>query len=86
MNFGGQWDTHLPLIKFAYNSYHVSIEMAAYEALYRRKCRSPLCWDIGERQLLEPKIGANNFREVSIIQQRWRITFNRQKSFTDPKR
>ena len=46
MDFGGQWDSHLPLIEFTYNnSYHTSIEMALYEALYRRKCRSPPCWD-----------------------------------------
>ena len=52
MDFGGQWDLHLPLIEFAYNnSYHASIEMAPYEALYGRKCRSPLCWEVGERQL-----------------------------------
>ena len=44
MDFGGQWDLHLPLIEFAYNnSYHASIEMTSYEALYGRKCRSPLC-------------------------------------------
>ena len=44
MDFGGQWDLHLPLIEFTYNnSYHVSIEIAPYEALYGRKCRSPLC-------------------------------------------
>ena len=50
MDFGGQWDIHLPLIKFAYNnSYHASIEMTPYEALYGRKCISPLCWKIGER-------------------------------------
>ena len=50
MDFGGLWDLHLPLIEFAYNnSYHASIEMAPYEALYGRKCRSPLCWEVGER-------------------------------------
>ena len=44
MDFGGQWDLHLPLIEFAYNdSYHASIEMAPYKALYARKCISPLC-------------------------------------------
>ena len=44
MYFGGQWDLHLPLIEFAYNnSYHTSIEIAPYEALYGRKCRSSLC-------------------------------------------
>ena len=49
MDFDGQWDLHFPLIEFAYNSYHASIEMAPYEALYGRKCRSPLCWEVGER-------------------------------------
>ena len=44
MDFGGQWDIHLPLIEFVCNnSYHASIEMALYEVLYRRKCISPLC-------------------------------------------
>ena len=43
MDFGGQWDAHLLLIKFAYNnSYHTSIKMAPYEVLYGRKCISPL--------------------------------------------
>ena len=43
---------HLLLIEFVYNnSYHASLEMAIYEALYRRKCRSPLCWEVGEKQL-----------------------------------
>ncbi|KAJ8752272.1 hypothetical protein K2173_003908 [Erythroxylum novogranatense] len=46
MEFQGSWDRHLPLIEFAYNnSYHKSIGMPPYEALYGRKCRTPLCWD-----------------------------------------
>ena len=51
MDLGGSWNDHLPLVEFAYNnSYHSSIEMAPYEDLYGRKCRSPLSWDeIGER-------------------------------------
>ena len=58
MDLGGSSDDHLPLVEFAYNnSYHSSIEMAPYEALYGRKCRSPLCWDeIRERELTEPEI------------------------------
>ena len=41
----GIWDKYLPLIEFAYNnSPHASIGMAPYEALYGRKCQSPLCW------------------------------------------
>ena len=43
MDFGGSWDQHLTLVEFAYNnSYHSSIQMAPYEALYGRKCRSPI--------------------------------------------
>ena len=44
MDLEGSWDEHLPLVEFAYNnSYHNSIEMAPYEALYGKKCKSPLC-------------------------------------------
>ncbi|GJS04293.1 putative reverse transcriptase domain-containing protein [Tanacetum coccineum] len=40
IDFGGSWDTHLPLVEFSYNnSYHLSIRCATFEALYRRKCR-----------------------------------------------
>ncbi|KAL0434120.1 UNVERIFIED_CONTAM: Retrovirus-related Pol polyprotein from transposon [Sesamum latifolium] len=58
IEFRGNWDDHLPLIEFAYNnSFHSSIGMAPYEALYGRKCRSPICWDIeGLRQLEGPEL------------------------------
>ena len=47
LEFQGNWDKYLPLIEFACNnSYHSSIGMAPYEALYGRKCRSPICWDV----------------------------------------
>ena len=87
IDFGGQWDLHLSLIEFSYNnSYHASIEMAPYEALYGRKCRSPLCWEIGERQLTGPELVQITSEKVPIIQQRLRTDFSRQKSYTDPKR
>ena len=58
LEFQGNWDEHLPLLEFAYNnSYHSSIGMATYEALYGRKCRSPICWDIeGLRQIEGPEL------------------------------
>ncbi|GJT99092.1 reverse transcriptase domain-containing protein [Tanacetum coccineum] len=50
IDFGGSWDVHLPLAEFSYNnSYHSSIRCAPFEALYGRKCRSPILWaEIGE--------------------------------------
>ncbi|GKC51872.1 putative reverse transcriptase domain-containing protein, partial [Tanacetum coccineum] len=43
IEFGGSWDAHLPLVEFSYNnSYRSSIRDAPFEALYRRKCRSPI--------------------------------------------
>ncbi|GJS22943.1 putative reverse transcriptase domain-containing protein [Tanacetum coccineum] len=50
INFGKGWVNHLPLVEFSYNnSYHASIKAAPFEALYGRKCRSPVCWtEVGE--------------------------------------
>ncbi|GKF89289.1 putative reverse transcriptase domain-containing protein, partial [Tanacetum coccineum] len=43
MDFGDSWDFHLPLVEFSYNnSYHTRIKCAPFEALYGRKCRSPM--------------------------------------------
>ncbi|RVX16738.1 Retrovirus-related Pol polyprotein from transposon 17.6 [Vitis vinifera] len=58
LDLQGNWDDHLPLIEFAYNnSFQASIGMAPFEALYGRKCRSPICWnDVGERKLLGPEL------------------------------
>nr|GFB65084.1 putative reverse transcriptase domain-containing protein [Tanacetum cinerariifolium] len=58
IDFGKGWVKHLPLVEFSYNnSYHASIKAAPYEALYGRKCRSPVCWaEVGEAQLTGPEM------------------------------
>ena len=88
MDFKGSWDHFLPLIEFAYNnSYHSTIGMAPYEALYGRKCRSPVCWvEPGEKQLEGPDLIRETMEKVPIIQQRIKTAFSRQKSYADPKR
>nr|GFB13558.1 putative reverse transcriptase domain-containing protein [Tanacetum cinerariifolium] len=50
INFGKGWVNHLPLVEFSYNnSYHATIKAVPFEALYGRKCRSPVCWtEVGE--------------------------------------
>lgn len=58
MDFGGSYESHLPLIEFAYNnSYRVSIQMAPFEALYGRNCRSPVGWvEVGEVKVIGPDL------------------------------
>ncbi|KAI3822128.1 hypothetical protein L1987_09709 [Smallanthus sonchifolius] len=53
IDFGGSWDSHLPLAEFSYNnSYHMTIGMPPYEMLYGRRCRTPICWgEIGQNEL-----------------------------------
>ncbi|GJY44825.1 putative reverse transcriptase domain-containing protein [Tanacetum coccineum] len=50
IDFGNGWVKHLPLVEFSYNiNYHASIKAAPFEALYGRKCHSPVCWaEVGE--------------------------------------
>ena len=46
LDLKGNWDDYLPLVEFAYNnSFQASIRMIPFEALYRRRCRSLVCWD-----------------------------------------
>ncbi|GJY24752.1 putative reverse transcriptase domain-containing protein [Tanacetum coccineum] len=58
IDFGKGWERHLPLVEFSYNnSYHASTKAAPFEALYGRKCRSPVCWaEVGDVQLTGPEI------------------------------
>ncbi|GKD18040.1 putative reverse transcriptase domain-containing protein [Tanacetum coccineum] len=62
IDFGNGWVRHLPLDEFSYNnSYHASIKAVPFEALYGRKCRSPVCWDeVGQVQLTGPEMGKLN--------------------------
>ena len=68
----GSWEEHLPLMEFAYNnSYQASIQMAPYEALYGRPCRSPICWtEVGESSIIGPDPIRDTSDKVSLIRQR----------------
>ena len=58
INYEGSWDRHIPLVEIVYNnSFQSSIEMAPYEALYGRKCRTPLCWtELSEKKVTDPDL------------------------------
>ena len=72
LDFRGSWEDHLPLVEFAYNnSYQSSIEMAPYEALYGRPCRSPVCWtELGEAVVVGPELVAETAESMGLIRKR----------------
>ncbi|GJV47114.1 putative reverse transcriptase domain-containing protein [Tanacetum coccineum] len=88
IDFGNGWVKHLPLVEFSYNnSYHASIKAAPFEALYGRKCRSPVCWaEVGEVQLTGPDLVQETTEKVIQIKQRIQAARDRQKSYADLKR
>ncbi|GJW36354.1 reverse transcriptase domain-containing protein [Tanacetum coccineum] len=87
IDFGKDWVKHLPLAEFSYNnSYHASIKAAPYEALYGRKCRSPVCWaEVGEAQLTGPGLIQETTEKIVLITQRMQAAQDRQKSYFDRK-
>ncbi|WMV25861.1 hypothetical protein MTR67_019246 [Solanum verrucosum] len=85
IDFKGNWDGHLPLVEFSYNNnYHSSIQMAPYEALYGRRCRSPIGWfEVGEAGLIGPDLVHQAMEKVKVIQERLKTAQSCQKSYTD---
>ncbi|KAK1629506.1 hypothetical protein QYE76_003821 [Lolium multiflorum] len=88
LDFGGSWEEHLPLAEFSYNnSYQSSIKMAPFEALYGRKCRSPICWyEAGSSKEFNPDYVKEKQHIIDIIRDRLKIAQSRQKSYADQKR
>ncbi|GKC37924.1 putative reverse transcriptase domain-containing protein [Tanacetum coccineum] len=88
LNFEGSWDVHLPLVKFSHNnSYHSSVRCAPFEALYVRKCRYPIMWaEVGEGQLLGPKLVQETTKSISQIKDRLKAARDRQKSYADKRK
>ncbi|GJX57883.1 putative reverse transcriptase domain-containing protein [Tanacetum coccineum] len=88
IDFGNGWERHLPLIEFLYNnSYHASIKAAPFEALYGRKCRSPVYWaEVGDAQLTGPELIHETTEKIVQIKQRIQAARDRQKSYADVRR
>nr|ABB47134.2 retrotransposon protein, putative, Ty3-gypsy subclass [Oryza sativa Japonica Group] len=72
LDFGGAWDKSLPYAEFSYNnSYQASLQMAPFEALYGRKCRTHIFWDqTGERQLFGTEVLTEAEEKVRTIRER----------------
>jgi len=76
LDFKSAWSEQLALIEFSYNdSYHASICMAPCEALYGRKCRTPLCWqEIDEALTIGSELIQATTDKVRVIQERMKAT------------
>ncbi|KAJ9544965.1 hypothetical protein OSB04_024672 [Centaurea solstitialis] len=88
LDFGGSWDTYLPLAVFSYNnSYHSSIGMPLFEMLYGRRCRTPICWgEVGQRVLGSTEVVQRTTEDTQKIRERLRTAQSRQKSYADRRR
>jgi hypothetical protein len=88
IQYGTGWDKCLPYAEFSYNnSYQASLKKSPFEALYGRKCRTPLYWDqIGERQVFGPDIVEEAEQLVQRVRENLRVAQTRQKSYADVRR
>ncbi|KAA0050673.1 pol protein [Cucumis melo var. makuwa] len=88
LEFPGSWDSHLHLMEFAYkNSYQATIDMAPFEALYGKCCRSPVCWgEVGEQRLMGPELGQSTNEAIQKIRSRMHTAQSRQKCYADVRR
>ena len=88
LDFPGSWDRYIPLMEFAYNNnYQSSIGMAPYEALFRRRCRTLMCWiELDEHKIISPDLVKDMEAKVQIIKQRLKAASDRQRSYANLKR
>ncbi|GJR19420.1 reverse transcriptase domain-containing protein [Tanacetum coccineum] len=83
-----RWDNSSSIDEISINnSYHTSIKCAPFEALYGRKCRSPVIWtEVGESQLIGPEIVQETTEKIVQIKERLKTARSRQKSYADKRR
>jgi hypothetical protein len=88
IQYGTSWDKCLALAEFSYNnSYQASLQMAPFEALYGRRCRTPLSWsETGERKIFGPDLVIEAEDKVKVIQSNLKTAQSRQKSYADKRR
>nr|GEU96134.1 putative reverse transcriptase domain-containing protein [Tanacetum cinerariifolium] len=88
IDFEKGWDRHLPLLEFSYNnSYHNSIKVSLFKALYGQKCRLPICWaEVEDAQLTSREIVHETTKKINQIKKCIQAARDRQKSYTNRRR
>ncbi|WVZ52877.1 hypothetical protein U9M48_003883 [Paspalum notatum var. saurae] len=82
------WDKSLPYAEFSYNnSYQASLKKSTFEALYGRRCRTPLFWNqTGEKQVFGPDLIKDAEQQIKMVRENLRVAQSRQKSYADVRR
>ena len=82
LDFPRSWDRYIPVMEFSYNnSFQSSIGMAPYEALYGRKCRTPVCWtELNEHKVIGTDIVIYTEEKVQVIWKSLKAASDRQKN------
>jgi hypothetical protein len=88
LTYGFDWEKSLSYAEFSYNnSYQANLKMAPFEALYGRKCWTPLMWsEVGERTFFGPATIVEAEENVTKVRENLKIAQSRQKSYADPRR
>jgi hypothetical protein len=83
--YGVKWEDCLPFVEFSYNnSYQASLQMAPFEALYGRKCHTPLNWsETGDSKIFGPDILQEAEEKVRMIHEHLKAAQSRQKGYAD---
>ena len=78
IDLDGIWDRHIALVEFVYNNnFQSNIGMAPYEALYGRKCRTPLCWtELSEKKVIGPDLIRETEEKVKMIRERLKVAID----------
>jgi hypothetical protein len=88
LTYGSDWEKSLSYAEYSYNNiYQTSLKMAPFEALYGRRCRTPLMWsEVGERTFFGPAAIVEAEENVDKVKENLKIAQSRKKSYADLKR
>jgi hypothetical protein len=88
LTYNTDWEKSLPYVEFLYNnSYQASLKMAPFEALYGRKCGTPLMWsEVGDQTFFGPTAIIEAEENVAKVRENLKIAQSRQKSYANRKR
>ncbi|WVZ52191.1 hypothetical protein U9M48_003275 [Paspalum notatum var. saurae] len=88
IQYGTNWDKSLPYAEFSYNnSYQASLKKSPFEALYGRRCRTPLFWNqTREKQVFGPDLIGDAEQRIKMVHENLRVAQSRQKSYADVRR